>query len=141
MDEITKFAKLQDVITQVLTNPTFAEDLRGKAAAAQVAGVDTDEWEALMVPFARNPEELALLRTLRSPDSEDPCTETTSFVLNIASTVQCTGTTTTTTTSFFCPDEETQLAVLSVRGRPKAKSKGQPPYKKPPTRKPRDRKS
>jgi hypothetical protein len=115
MPDITRFEKLQQVIAQALTNPIFAEELRVKAAEAQSAGVGTDEWEALVSPFARNPTELAALRMLRSPERGIACTPTTSYILNAGSTVVCTLTTTTTTTSFFCPQAETTSKAKSKR--------------------------
>lgn len=113
MPNLTRFEKLQQVVAHALTDSTFAEELRVKAAEAQSAGVDTDEWEALGAPFARNPAELATLRTL---SSDDPlCTHTTSYLLNAGSTVVCTLTTTTTTTSFFCPEAEATFQAKSKR--------------------------
>jgi tRNA U34 5-carboxymethylaminomethyl modifying enzyme MnmG/GidA len=91
---------LFDVIDKALKDPNFAAKLQAQAVAAQRAGVDTDEWEDLMKNFARNPKELAILRTLHAP-GEVVCTTTTRATITTMSTAACTMTTTTTTATYF----------------------------------------
>jgi hypothetical protein len=91
--------KLTQVIERALNDSDYAQELRAKADAAYEAGVDTDEWTALMKEFAESPTELARLRRPGSHGGSSADSGTTTGTRGPGTTL----TTTTTTTGYAAP--------------------------------------
>ena len=88
--------KTAEIITQVLSDEDFAQEIQNAARKAVVGGIGSDDWAEYFSRFASSPRELA---GLGSGALTDKCPTTTGTLTTLTTPICVTCTTATTTTT------------------------------------------